>query len=121
MRGCGISISSVRITLDAVEKNIEIDDARAARDQFPAPQLALDSLQRVQQLPRRQRSFRLHDAIQKPRLREKIHRLGFIERRSAKHSHARFGQSVDGAFEIRGAVAEVRAEREIDELAVRHT
>lgn len=33
----------------AVEKNIEVDDARAARDDFSASEKALDSLQRMEQ------------------------------------------------------------------------
>ena len=70
---------------------------------------------------RRQRSLRLDNAIQKPRLREKIHGLGFINRRPAQHSHASFRQGLDGAFQIRGPIAKVRPERKIDELAVRHT
>lgn len=61
-----------------VEQNVEIDDSGTITNQLLASHLALDSLQRVQQLRGRQRSFRLHHAIQEPWLREKIHRLGFI-------------------------------------------
>src|SRR5882672_8160120 len=105
----------------AVKYIIKVDDTRAARDELPASERAFNSLQRMQQLPRHQQSFRLHDAVQKPRLREKIHRLSFIERRPAEHLYARAGQSGDRALKIRGAVAKIRSEREIDELAAWHT
>ena len=104
----------------AVEKDIEIDDAGAARDQFSAPEPALDSLQRMEQLARQEQSLSLHDAVQKPRLRAKIQRLGFIQRRSAKNAHTCFGQRRDGALEVRGAVAEIRTEGEVDEFAFEH-
>ena len=104
----------------AVKKDIEIDDAGAARDQsFPA-EIPLDSLQRVEQVARHEQSLPLHDAVQEPRLRLKIQRLGFIQRRSPKNAHTCFGQSRNGAFEVRGAVAKIRTEGEVDSFSVRH-
>ena len=105
----------------AVEKNIEIDDSRAARDKLLAAELAFDRLQCFEQLPRRKRSFRFDNAIQKPGLREKIDRLRFINGRAAQNPHASFRQGLDGAFQIRGPIAKVRPEGKIDEFAVRHT
>ena len=104
----------------AVEKDIQIDDAWAAREQFSASESALDSLQRMEQLARQEQGLSLHDAVQKPRLRAKIQRLGFIQRRSAKNVHTCFGQGRDGALEVRGAVAKIRTEGEVDEFAFGH-
>jgi hypothetical protein len=47
----------------SIEKNIEVDDSRPARDKFPAPELSFDGLEAFKQFPRRQRCFRLDDAI----------------------------------------------------------
>ena len=71
--------------------------------------------------PRRERGLRFDNAIQKPRLREKIDRLRLINGRAAQNPHANFRQRFDGALQIRGAIAKIRPERKIDELAVRHT
>src|ERR1700738_1404775 len=94
----------------SVKQNIQIHKTGTARNQLAAPKRMLDPLQRIKQLPRRERSFRLHDTIQKPRLREKIHRLSFVKRRPPKYSHAGFWQSVNSSLKIRGAVAKIRSE-----------
>lgn len=104
-----------------VEKNIEVDDPRPARYKLFAAKFTLDLLELIEQLARLERSFPFDNTIQKPRLREKIDRLSFIYRRAPQNSHADFRQSCHRALQIRGAIAEVRPERKINELAIRHT
>lgn len=104
-----------------VKKDIEINDAWAAWDKLPAAELAFDCLQPFQQLARLERSFGFNDAIQKPRLGQKIDRLSLVVGRAAQNSDADFRQGLDRAFQIRRPIAQVRPERKIDEFAVHHT
>lgn len=104
----------------AEEKDIKVDDAGATRRQSSAPERALDFLQRVEQLARQEQCLSLEDAVYKPRLRVKINRFGFIERRPAKNMHTCFGQGRDGALDVHDAVAEIRSEGQIDLFAFEH-
>jgi len=104
-----------------VEENIEIDDPGPARDKLLAAETAFNRLQPFKQLARFERSFRLHNAIQKPGLREEINWLGLINGRAAQNPHANLLQGANGAFQIRGPVAEIRTEGKVNEYAVRHT
>src|ERR1700722_18732119 len=54
-----------------IKENVQIDNPRAQGNKFLAAEQALDSLQRLEQLLRRQRSLRLDYTIQEPRLLEK--------------------------------------------------
>lgn len=91
----------------SVEKNIEIDNPRAARDLLPAAELAFNGLKRFEQLARPERSIRFNNTIQEPWLLEKIHGLRLIGGRPAQNSHANIRQALDGAIQIRGAIAKV--------------
>jgi hypothetical protein len=104
-----------------VEKNIEVDDPGTARDSLAAAKFAFDPLKRLEQLPRRERSFPFDYAIQKPGLREKIDGLRLINRRAAQNGHANSWQGFNGAFQIRGPLAKVGPEGKIDEVTFSHT
>jgi hypothetical protein len=104
-----------------VEKNIEVDDAGAARDQLAAAKFAFDLVKGFEQLPRREGSFPFDNAIQKPGLREKIDRLRLVKGGAAQNAHANSLQGFDGALQIRGPIAEVGPEGKINEFAFRHT
>ncbi len=62
----------------AIKQNVEIDNSRPARDQLFAPKQTLNPLQRGEQLFGRQWSLRFDNAIQEPRLCEKIHGFSLI-------------------------------------------
>ena len=91
----------------AIENDVEVDHPRPARDQSTTAQIPLDRLQCMEQLPRQQIGFRLHDAIQEPGLGAEINRLGGIQGGTPQDANPRAGKRGDRAIEVRGAVAEV--------------
>lgn len=64
----------------AVEKNVQVDFARASGELFFAAHLRFDGLEDSQECGCFQLCFRFHHTVQKPRLIEIIHRFGFIKR-----------------------------------------
>src|SRR5579883_2979954 len=98
----------------AVEQDIDIDRARALRNTAHAAELALDAARGAEELPREELRFGLRDEVQEPALLRVIHRLGFVNGRDAQHADARGGQPVQSRAEVCLAVADIRAEAEID-------
>lgn len=94
-----------------MEKDIQIDEAGTFGDFFSAAHLGFDGLQGVKKKKWIEGRFGFDDAIQKPRLVEQIHRLGFVNGGSAFQGDARRAEYPNSRTKIGEAVAEVRAER----------
>jgi hypothetical protein len=75
-----------------------------------ASHAAFNPLQGLKQMARLKRSLCLYNAIQKPRLRKKIYRLGLINGGTTQDVHTNPGQCIDRVNDIRGSIAQVRAE-----------
>lgn len=111
---CGVWDRELRGINDgrAEEQDIDIDDSRTFCDYAFASHLLLDVQDRREQLFRKLLGFQRDDAVQEPRLPDKIHRLGFVKRRY-RGDVAQSTQCIDGRGEIRGTISDVRSERQI--------
>ena len=64
-----------------IQQNVEVDQPRPFGRSFHPPHLALDALEVLEQLPRKQVGLDFDHLVQKPGLVEDIARLGFPDRR----------------------------------------
>src|SRR5260370_5373552 len=99
-----------------VKQDVHIDPPRPFRHQLFASHSQFDSTQGLQQFQRRCRRLSLDRAIQKPRLLQEVHRLRLIERRHARHAHARISQRCNRRAQVLLPVPHIRSQRKINRL-----
>jgi hypothetical protein len=90
-----------------IEQNVEVDQPRSFGRSFQPPHLALDALDALEQLARKQVGFDFDHLVQKPGLVEDIARLSFPDRRLARDTHSLMTQMADGFRKIGRTVTQV--------------
>lgn len=96
-----------------VHEDVDIDGARSEANTFGAPHFVFDFLGAAQEIDRRERRRPRADEIEEPRLLAHAPRFRFVNRRDARDLNERANLRERGT-QILFAVAQVRAEREID-------
>ena len=93
----------------AKQQYVDVDNAWSFLLRSPATHLLLDFENRGEQSPWHFFRFESNCAIQKPRLRCELHRLGLIKRRYRDNIADR-GQARHGVLQVGRAVSHIRAE-----------
>jgi hypothetical protein len=96
-----------------VEKNIQIDETRAFREEFFATHQRFDTAERGEELRGGKLGVCFEDGIQKPGLVEVIERLCFVKAGDSLHLHAGFFEAANRFTQIVFPVTNIGTQREI--------
>jgi hypothetical protein len=97
-----------------VQKDVEINEARAFGDRFVVAHVRFNAAKGGEQLGRREIGLRFERGVKEPRLVEVIDGFSFVEGRKFDDCDGGVFKELQSAAKIGFAVAEIGAEGEID-------
>ena len=104
----------------AIEKDVEIDEARPLGEGFSAAHLRFDVAECAEKLKGGENRLRFEDGVEEPGLVEEVDGLGFVNAGYLYDGDTGFGEETDGLAQVFLAVTNVGAERQVNGRHMRY-